>query len=81
LREIHDFLSVTSTDLAHQIVDEIYAAILALAVTPYIGRPNEDRTTRELILSRIRYVVTYSIRDETIEILRVRHSSRGPYVN
>jgi toxin ParE1/3/4 len=81
LREIHDFLHVNSPQQAHRVVNEIYSAILALSRTPYIGRPNETRSTRDLILSRIRYIVTYRIRNETIEVLYIRHSARAPRIN
>jgi plasmid stabilization system protein ParE len=81
LSEIHAFLWTRSPDLAHRIVNEIYDAIVALSRTPNIGRPNEARNTRDLILPRIRYKVTYRIRNESLEILYIRHGSRGPRVN
>jgi plasmid stabilization system protein ParE len=81
LREIHDFLYTRSPKAAHRVVNEIYDAILTLRRTPYMGRPNSDRNTRDLILPRIRYKVTYRIREEAIEILYIRHGSRGPRLN
>jgi plasmid stabilization system protein ParE len=32
--------------------------------------------TRELIVAKTRYIVPYRVRDETVEILRVFHTSR-----
>jgi toxin ParE1/3/4 len=81
LREIHDFLYLNSPGLAHRIVNEIYAAILVLRQMPFMGLPSQSRDTRDLILSRIRYKVTYRIREETVEILYIRHSSRDPRIN
>jgi len=81
LREIHAFLSVNSPAAAHQVVNEIYDAILMLSKTPYMGRPNEARDTRDLILARIRYKVTYRVHREAVEILYIRHGSRDPQIN
>jgi plasmid stabilization system protein ParE len=81
LQEIHDFLHVYSPRAAHRTVKEIFDAILTLRRYPYIGRPNTERGTRELILPRIRYKVTYRIREEAIEVLYIRHGSRGPQLN
>jgi plasmid stabilization system protein ParE len=81
LGEIHAFLWARSPDLAHRIVNEIYDAVAALSRTPYVGRPDEQRNTRDLILPRIRYKITYRIKNETLEIIYIRHSSRGPRVN
>jgi plasmid stabilization system protein ParE len=72
---------MSSSDAAHRVVNEIYNAILALSKTPYMGRPNHTRNTRDLILPRFRYKVTYRIHDETVEILYIRYSSRDPRIN
>lgn len=58
-----------------------YTAILVLRQMPYMGRPNHIRSTRDLILPRIRYKVTYRVHEETVEILYIRHGSRDPRVN
>jgi plasmid stabilization system protein ParE len=62
-------------------VNEIYDAVVALSRTPYMGRPNEERNTRDLILPRIRYKITYRILNEAVEVLYIRHGSRSPRIN
>jgi plasmid stabilization system protein ParE len=81
LREIHDFLRMHSPDMAHRIVNEIYDAARALTRTPYIGRPNTTRNTRELILVRIRHKIVYRVHEDAVLILRIRHTARGSFFN
>jgi len=77
LREIHDFAFLDSPLAAHRIVNEIYAGILALKRMPHIGRPDGLRQTRDLIFPQIRYKVTYRVRQDGVEVLYIRHTSRG----
>jgi toxin ParE1/3/4 len=81
LREIYDYLYVDSYEVAHRIVNEIYSSIRSLQSTPYIGRLDPAQNTRVLILPRIRYKVTYRIHLTTLEILRIRHTSRDPRIH
>jgi toxin ParE1/3/4 len=77
LEEIHAFLTINSPHAAHRVVNEIYQAIQSLSQMPHRGRPHLERNTRDLILSRIRYIVTYRVVAETIHILYIRHGSRS----
>jgi toxin ParE1/3/4 len=43
---------------------------------PHIGRPGRVPGTRELVIPRTPYIVPYRLQDESIQILRVYHSSR-----
>jgi toxin ParE1/3/4 len=43
---------------------------------PHMGRPGRVPGTRELVIPRTPYIVPYKLQDETIQILRVYHSSR-----
>jgi len=47
-----------------------------LANRPKMGRPGRIRGTRELVIPKTPYVVPYRISGDTIQILRVFHSSR-----
>jgi toxin ParE1/3/4 len=50
--------------------------LLQLEEQPGLGRPGRVPGSRELIVSRTRYIVPYRVRGDTVEILRVFHSSR-----
>ena len=51
-------------------------AIALLAKNPSLGRPGRIIGTRELIVNKIRNLVPYRVRNESIEILRIFHTSR-----
>ena len=58
------------------VVERILNAVSTLAARPAIGRPGRVPATRELVVPKTRHVVPYWVRGETIEILRVFHTSR-----
>lgn len=41
-----------------------------------LGRPGRVIGTRELVIQGLPYIIPYRVRDNTIEILRVLHTSR-----
>ncbi len=60
---------------AQQVVQRVLNAVAMLKEQPGIGRPGRVPGTRELIVLKTRYVVPYRVRGESVEILRVFHSS------
>jgi len=43
---------------------------------PGLGRPGRVPGTRELVVGHTRYIVPYRVRGQTVEVLRVFHTSR-----
>ena len=43
---------------------------------PALGRPGRVPGTRELVIPGTPYIIPYRVRHETLEVLRVFHSSR-----
>ncbi|MET0208962.1 MAG: type II toxin-antitoxin system RelE/ParE family toxin [Burkholderiaceae bacterium] len=79
LRNLDDEASYIAQDdpaTAQRIVMRVFEAVARLRDQPMLGRPGRIDGTRELLVSRTRYVVPYRVRDETIEVLRVFHTSR-----
>jgi len=70
LREHHPFL-------AHSTMNELYDGIRSLKQMPYKGRPGSVQATRDLIFTRLPYIATYRIKEQTIEVLYIRHMSRN----
>jgi toxin ParE1/3/4 len=81
LRNLDDEATYIAADdpaAARQVVARVLAAVAALQAQPALGRPVRVPGTRELVVARTRYVVPYRVREDTIEILRVFHTSRRP---
>jgi len=79
LRNLDDEASYIATDdpaAAHLAVMRVLDAVSVLAEHPGLGRPGRVPGSRELIVAKTRYIVPYRVRGETVEILRVFHTSR-----
>ena len=79
LRNLDDEASDIATDdaaAARLVVERVLDAVSVLADQPGLGRPGRVPGTREVIVPRTRYIVPYRVRGETVEILRVFHTSR-----
>jgi plasmid stabilization system protein ParE len=61
---------------AQLVVQRILDAVAMLPAQPGMGRPGRVPGTRELVVLKTKYIVPYRVRGETIEILRVFHTSR-----
>lgn len=79
LRNLDDEAAYIATDdsaAARLVVERVLDAASTLAQQPGLGRPGRVSGTRELIVAKTRYIVPYRVRGETVEILRVFHTSR-----
>jgi toxin ParE1/3/4 len=75
---IHCYIGERDPAAADRVVARIHQAVLRLASHPHIGRPGPRPDTRELVVTGTRYIVTYRIREQTVEILTVVHHARHP---
>ena len=79
LRNLDEEASFIATDdsvAARLVVERGLEAVAQLAEQPGLGRPGRVHGTRELVVSKTRYIVPYRVRGDTVEILRVFHTSR-----
>jgi len=79
LRNLDDEATYIAADdavAARLVVKRVLEAVSTLAEQPGLGRPGRVPGTRELIVANTRYIVPYRVRGETVEILRVFHTSR-----
>jgi toxin ParE1/3/4 len=79
LRNLDDEAAYIAADdpiAAQMVVERVLRAVATLPEQPGAGRPGRVAGTRELIDPRTRYIAPYRVRGETIEILRVFHTSR-----
>jgi plasmid stabilization system protein ParE len=79
LRNIDDEAAYIAADdpaAARIVVRRVLQAVDQLAEQPSLGRPGRVPGTRELVVAATRYLVPYRVRRDTIEILRIFHTSR-----
>ncbi|KQB59125.1 MULTISPECIES: type II toxin-antitoxin system RelE/ParE family toxin [Betaproteobacteria] len=61
---------------AQMVVQRVLDAVAALAEQPALGRPGRVAGTRELVVLKTRHIVPYRVQGQTVEVLRVFHTSR-----
>jgi addiction module RelE/StbE family toxin len=81
LDEITSFIAQENSAAASQVVEAIYTQVSLLSKQAALGRSGRVLGTRELVISNTHYLVPYRIRNNTVEILRVFHTSRNPTIN
>jgi plasmid stabilization system protein ParE len=70
------YAAVDDATAARVVVKRVLDAVAQLERQPGLGRPGRVPGTRELVVGNPRYTVPYRVRGETIQILRVFHTSR-----
>jgi toxin ParE1/3/4 len=70
------YIAQDSPQSAAAFVRHIVESVRMLPDHPQMGRPGRVPGTRELIVTRFPYILPYRVREQTVEILRVFHTSR-----
>jgi plasmid stabilization system protein ParE len=78
LDEEADHIAVEDPAAARLDVSRIHSAVTQLIDNPALGRPGRVAGTRELVVTRTRYIIPYRVRGSEIQLLRVFHTSRKP---
>lgn len=76
LDEEATFIAADDPKAAQLVVRRIMDAVAVLSEQPGIGRPGRVPGTRELVVTKTRYLVPYRVRGNVVEVLRVFHTSR-----
>ena len=77
LDEIAAYVETDNPAAAARVVLEIVDQVESLLLEhPAIGRPGRVPGTRELVVRGLPYIVAYRVRDNSVESLRVLHTSR-----
>jgi toxin ParE1/3/4 len=76
LDEEASYIATDDPAAARLVVARVLEAVAQLADQPGLGRPGRVHSTRELVVARTRYIVPYRVKRDTVEILRVFHTSR-----
>ena len=76
LRAIKQYICCDNFEAAQQVVEHIIDSVKKLKDNPSIGRAGRVLRTRELVIPKYPYIVPYQVRENTIYVLRVLHTSR-----
>ena len=76
LGEAEAYIAQDDPQAAAGVVLRIVRAVSHLKEQSGIGRAGRVPGTKELIVPKTPFIVPYRVKDETIQILRVYHSSR-----
>ena len=61
---------------ARRVAITIHDGISSLTDFPKRGRLGKKINTRELVITRLPYLVVYRLREDTIEVLRILHGAQ-----
>jgi len=70
------FIAAEDPQAAQRTLSRIREAIALLEIQPGLGHPGRVPGTRELVVANSRYLIPYRVNRQTVEILRVFHTSR-----
>lgn len=77
LREVHAYIAADDPNAARRVILKLGKAIDLIGNRPEIGRPSSSgQVAREWSIPGLPYVIPYRISGDTIEIIRVWHTSR-----
>lgn len=76
LQHIKDYLTEHYPQFARSTVLELYESIRSLKTSPRRGRIGREAGTRELLLSRLPYIVAYRVKEQSIEVLHIYHGAQ-----
>jgi len=70
------YIAADQPQAARAVIERITGTVALLAIQPALGRPGRVAGTRELVIPQTHYLVPYLVRDDTVIVLRVFHTSR-----
>ena len=76
LYQAFEYITQENPSAALSVIDRIEEGVNNLAKYPEIGRRGRVAQTRELIVPRTPYIVSYRVKSNQVDILAIIHSSR-----
>ena len=77
LEHVKDYLTEHNPQFAESTVLELYETIRSLKASPHRGRVGREEGTRELVFTRLPYIVAYRVKEQTVEVLHIFHSAQN----
>lgn len=76
LDHIGGYVARDNPEAAARVISCIVTAVDALAAQPAMGSAGRIKTTRELVLADIPYIIAYRVTDNNVDILTVMHAAQ-----
>lgn len=76
LEDEADYIAQDNPHIAHALVAHVFNSVDQLTNFPNLGRAGRVFGTRELVITGYPYIIPYRVQSDTVEILRVFHTSR-----
>ncbi|MEI6445211.1 MAG: type II toxin-antitoxin system RelE/ParE family toxin [Nostocales cyanobacterium ELA583] len=76
LKQAHNYIIKDNPTAAQELILKIQNAANQLENYPLMGKSGRVEGTRELIISNSPYIIIYRVKEESIEILRIFHTSK-----
>jgi toxin ParE1/3/4 len=77
LSEIVDYIAERNPEAAPKVAAALHHAAARLGTHPRVGRRGRVAGTRELVVSRLPFVIAYRMKPDRIEVVRVIHGRRN----
>jgi toxin ParE1/3/4 len=76
LRALHAHIALDNPAAARRVVQRIKSSVARLRTFPLSGRTGRVPGSLELVITHLQFIVVYRVSDQTVEILRVFHTSQ-----
>ncbi|MCO5080230.1 MAG: type II toxin-antitoxin system RelE/ParE family toxin [Rhizobiaceae bacterium] len=76
LADIHTYIRAENPGAANSVALRIGKSFDLITAKPEIGRPAQHARIREWSVPGLPYLIPYRVRGDTVEVLRVFHTSR-----
>ncbi len=79
LDEIAAYIADTEPRAAQRVVERLMASVATYSRFPGMGRIGPVDGTREIVVARLPYIITYRVQVDVFEVLGIRHGAQqGP---
>jgi addiction module RelE/StbE family toxin len=76
LEQAYSYILKENPQAAQEVILKIQLATSQLENYPFMGRTGRIEGTRELVIYSTPYILIYRVKEESVEILRVFHTSK-----
>lgn len=76
LEHISNYLRQHHPRYRQATIRHIYETVRSLKDSPHRGRPGRVEGTREILFPPMPYVAVYRVREQSLEVLRIWHTSQ-----